>query len=113
MKPLSPPDSLLPPGASSWILLEELAKVLRKDVRTLKRWCTRQLVYCEPLAGGAGGFWIAVTDSYWPLSNPTGAAAYRQYRSARASVGSPKGAQVSAAVRRAKSQNKGAVRKAE
>lgn len=97
--PLSPPASRLPSGASSWILLEELAKVLQKEVRTIRLWCSRQLVYCEALAGGIGGVWIAVADGYWPIPNPAGVDAYRKRRSASARVGSLKGTPAAIAAR--------------
>jgi hypothetical protein len=106
MKPIKPPSSRLPPGATDWVLLEDMARGLNKDVRTIKLWCDRQLVYVEELAGGVGGRWIAVAEGCWPISNPAGVTAYRQKRSASARVGSMKGAQASAAARAAKKANR-------
>lgn len=100
MMPMKPPASLLPPGASDWVLLEDMARGLNKDVRTIKLWCERQLVHVAELAGGIGGRWIAVIEGYWPVANPAGVEAYRKQRSASARVGGVKGAQASATKRK-------------
>lgn len=65
-----PPSSLLPPGASRWEVVNEVAIRLKRGVRTIESWCARGLLHSESLAGGYGGVWVAVTAEGWPIKGP-------------------------------------------
>jgi hypothetical protein len=105
MKLLKPPASWLPPGASDWATVEDVAIALGKDVRTVKDWCAKRLVHCQELAGGYGGRWISVAEGCWPINGP-GVDDYRAQRSAvsrtNGATGAIKGGKASAAARAAK-----------
>jgi hypothetical protein len=82
----SPPTELLPPGATGWALVNDVAIRTGKTVRTVRGACEAGLFHFVTLAGGYLGTWIAVREGGWPVDGPK-VAAYREHRRARALVG--------------------------
>lgn len=65
-----PPASDLPPGATAWALVNNVAMRTGKKVRTIESWCEKGLLHSITLAGGYGGVWVAIRADGWPVDGP-------------------------------------------
>jgi hypothetical protein len=76
---LAPPRELLPPGATRWALLNDVAIRTGKAVRTIREWCAAGLLHSTSLVGGYGGVWVAALADGWPVNGPN-VESYREHR---------------------------------